>query len=94
MNEVVLPTEYVQVMANEEHEPLEQVPAPVEDGFEYRSASSLIFDSAAAVGAVGGGLGALALGAAAVKQTFGGDATPAEPSQPPTQQPSTDSALD
>ena len=81
-------------MANEEHEPREQVPTPADDGYEYRSTSSLIFDGAAAVGAVGGGLGALALGVAAVKQTFGGEATPAEPSQPATPQPSTDSALD
>jgi hypothetical protein len=49
---------------------------------EERSAGKAAYDAAMAFGAATGGAGTLALGAAAVKQTFGSKKQPTEPQQP------------
>ena len=75
---------------SDQHEPNEQAPAPRDDVYMERSASSLIFQSLDAVGDVGLGTGTALLGAAAWKAAGSKapeqEIAPPQPPAPPSSQ--------
>jgi hypothetical protein len=74
---------------NDENQQRQRIALPPDRGEVEVVERSLdaVFQGAQALGELTGGLGALALGASKLKETFGGGGQSAEPAPPPTEPP-------